>query len=292
MFFWTSGMLHTITVETKPNSKMFVSKNSVTNDDKPQMVGANLNVEGQLIWDDTDVNVLWAPIQFSPRESQIHIFPQGQFSIPPQAAGKTWGKSVDGCLSVLNEGKVTLNVPNSSAKIVGNYINAGSDVHQGLTKLDHGTLQITGTYEQTTPTAQTALYHNSRLQMTDPQGIVGIRDGQLIGWGYIDCYELSVGFDPGQPGYHATNPCIMPGDMNGIGTLYVNASQRMRMFSGELDMEIAGPGAVGGVYQYDRILVTGDAWLGWQARGLPSGVRPRRSTPLTEFPVLTYRTAL
>ena len=252
---------------------MNVAADPVAADPIAVMDGMGLNVYGHLIWSGGDVYQ-------GTVGSVLYIDPTGDFTI--QSVANTWGKGIGAGnpipsrMTIANWGTVTLNSQNH-ATIVGNYTT------HGKTELKNGTLALTGLAEQKAGTF--FLYPNTSVHLNPPVqgvgGVLSIRDGALRGYGAVDG-NLDIGY-PVVPQGLTPNPIIAPtavdASNNGSGVIQVTGN--LRMFGGNIQIFISGPGV------FDRVHVSGSATLSGIAVGALYAVHSQIPAN-TQFPFLTY----
>jgi hypothetical protein len=253
-FHWRTGKLGSLTVHINrgQNAPAYMSISSLQGTTAPELWGATINVWGELEWTSTDV---WAR-----QTSDIHVYQGGSFNIA--AAEKSMGSQVSNTppiFHVVNDGMVTVNVPGSWAKIVGNYTN------KGTTQLkETSTLQLAHAAKQEANiNASFQLLTGSTVALTAAGGTLDIRAGHIAGTGTVQG-SLTIGTAPGQ-GQQLT-AWISPGSVVGtngvtINIGHINVTGNFHMFGGEMHIQVEGPNQD----QYDRITVAGYAALGTPA---------------------------
>jgi VCBS repeat-containing protein len=280
-FNWASGTLSHLTIEVKTNAFMDIVANP-GGLPGPEMAGTTIDVWGDLTWTDQNVKVYNAP-------SRIHVNTGGEFTI--KAGGSTLGLPIldraadPNRLSVENEfgGLVLLkaNAP-GTAKIVGHYTTFGT------TRLEVGILELAGRAEQTNSNSSSPssfeILGGTTVRLLDPNAVLGIRDGQIIGHGTVDG-SLQLGNNPGASGFNpqqhgTTYPVIAPGGGKTTDgkTVYpavgqIDVTGEFQMFRSLMDIHIGGPG----VGDYDRVVVAGLTVLRTTVNGVVYGGDARRA---------------
>ena len=244
---WTGGHISDITVNVTNSATMFVSTLTFTRN----MSGSDIYIGDTSIlgWFSGPVNVT------SPSaNSNIFIAPGVIFSI---SANQTWGMTTPispAYFAVHNAGIVK---STGTATIVGDYLTTGT------TRLDSGSLHISGLAEQTAGVVD--LRNDSTLKVSNPTsvpGVLGIRSGTIRGQGRVDGH-LVLGNDPAvgpqlptsaliSPGYDSGPPATpgMPAPQSLVGTLTITG--KFQMFNGSMAIDVLENG------DYDNVIVQGE----------------------------------
>jgi hypothetical protein len=195
-FVWNSGTLKVLPVQVDSGATMTVGQIKPNAATQLNMINAQLNINGNLIWANCNVSTSGS--------NTIQINKTGTFTIT--ASDYTWGGSSSN-LSVSNEGTVNMN---STGKATLN----ASFTNSLLTNINSGTLVIGGPAVQDTYIANFNL-NSGTVQLINGSNVLNINAGTIQGNGTIDG-NLTLGLPAGLP---AT---IIPGGKAAVGSITVN----------------------------------------------------------------------
>jgi hypothetical protein len=204
------------------------------------LAGTEINLAGELDWLNGEVQ---AGPSSKTKMTSIHVQSGGVFNL--EANGAAFGYTGDPqTVQIDNQlgGRVVLN--SAGAATLGAIYTT-----YGTTELQHGTLYIHGSAEQTG--GEFRIFNNSAVTVASTNTLA-IRSGNVIGTGTING-NLILGYAP-QDNKPLTTPVLSPGGGKVTGTITVNGN--LQMFSGEMHIEVST------ATDFDKVVVTGYAALG------------------------------